>query len=149
MRYTEQDSCFFFRENIHNCHYALQDVGKDDLIGVGRLGLAKARLTGTDRQQVPILSRSGKQHGYCSVILTFKNHVPLKVSIIYETSKVVLSPSYSGFLTRVVAFRMRFNLLQSHVTPPTAFAATNFICGITQPICQPFYVWRLCTDGIL
>jgi hypothetical protein len=42
-------------------------MSSDDYIGVGRGQLAKVRTLGTDKQQVPIMSKKGKQHGFVQV----------------------------------------------------------------------------------
>jgi hypothetical protein len=49
----------------------LQDVSADDLIGSGRAQLARARVAGTDRQSVPMMSKNGKQHGHVQITLNF------------------------------------------------------------------------------
>lgn len=57
------------------------DIGKDDTIGNCRIQLAHVRQAGRDQQQVPVLSRSGKQHGFLQVTLTFTKNSALYVSV--------------------------------------------------------------------
>lgn len=57
------------------------DIGKDDTIGNCRIQLARVRQAGRDQQQVPVLSRSGKQHGFLQVTLTFTKNSALQVSV--------------------------------------------------------------------
>ncbi|KXZ54157.1 hypothetical protein GPECTOR_5g255 [Gonium pectorale] len=49
-----------------------EDVGRDDHIGSATFSLAKAREAGTDRINVPVLSKkSRKQHGFIAVALSW------------------------------------------------------------------------------
>jgi hypothetical protein len=48
-----------------------EDVGSSDLIGNARIDLAKTRTYGSDTVQAPVISKSGKQHGFVQVSLTF------------------------------------------------------------------------------
>ncbi|GLC60148.1 hypothetical protein PLESTB_001579100 [Pleodorina starrii] len=53
------------------------DVGKDDIIGTATVVLAKAREQGSDYQQCPVRTKSGKQHGFVAVRLQFvRNGAP-------------------------------------------------------------------------
>ena len=51
-----------------------EDVGKDDLIGHCQISLAKARSYGSDKVQAPVMSKSGKQHGFVQVSLGFSKN---------------------------------------------------------------------------
>eukprot|EP00195_Chlamydomonas_chlamydogama_P000518 CAMPEP_0202919766 /NCGR_PEP_ID=MMETSP1392-20130828/76505_1 /ASSEMBLY_ACC=CAM_ASM_000868 /TAXON_ID=225041 /ORGANISM="Chlamydomonas chlamydogama, Strain SAG 11-48b" /LENGTH=347 /DNA_ID=CAMNT_0049613225 /DNA_START=146 /DNA_END=1190 /DNA_ORIENTATION=+ len=53
-------------------------IGKDEVIGTGHFNLAKARERGTDRIQVSMMSKSGKQYGFISVNLTFTRNAALR-----------------------------------------------------------------------
>lgn len=55
-----------------------EDTGKDDTIGTAHVPLAKAREHGRDSQQVPVLSKSGKQHGFIQLTLTFAKNSSIK-----------------------------------------------------------------------
>ncbi|KAG2449211.1 hypothetical protein HYH02_005958 [Chlamydomonas schloesseri] len=54
------------------------DVSADDYIGTARVSLAKAREHGRDTQQCAVHSKSGKQHGFVQVNLTFTRNSALK-----------------------------------------------------------------------
>lgn len=49
-----------------------QDVMlRDEVIGTGRISLARVRTTGSDRQQVQLVTKRGRQRGFVQVNLTF------------------------------------------------------------------------------
>jgi len=51
-----------------------EDVGKDDTIGHCQVSLAKVRSYGRDTQQASVMSKSGKQHGFVQVSMTFSKN---------------------------------------------------------------------------
>ncbi|PNW76447.1 hypothetical protein CHLRE_11g467594v5 [Chlamydomonas reinhardtii] len=56
-----------------------EDVGKDDLIGTCTFSLAKARESGSDRIQAPVVSKkSRKQRGFLSIALSWEPNKALK-----------------------------------------------------------------------
>eukprot|EP00195_Chlamydomonas_chlamydogama_P003503 CAMPEP_0202920082 /NCGR_PEP_ID=MMETSP1392-20130828/76672_1 /ASSEMBLY_ACC=CAM_ASM_000868 /TAXON_ID=225041 /ORGANISM="Chlamydomonas chlamydogama, Strain SAG 11-48b" /LENGTH=203 /DNA_ID=CAMNT_0049613563 /DNA_START=565 /DNA_END=1176 /DNA_ORIENTATION=+ len=54
------------------------DTSRDDTIGSGTFTLARARERGTDRIQVPMMSKSGKQHGFISINLVFTRNSAIR-----------------------------------------------------------------------
>lgn len=44
-----------------------EDVSGDDTIGTCRVDLARTRTYGSDKVQAPVMSKSGKQHGFVQV----------------------------------------------------------------------------------
>eukprot|EP00798_Chlamydomonas_sp_ICE-L_P015301 gene15301-21386_t len=55
-----------------------EDVTMTTLIGQGRVSLAKVRLTGQDRQQMPVMTKGSKQKGFVSVTLAFSKNSTLQ-----------------------------------------------------------------------
>uniref|UniRef100_A0A7S2QT99 C2 domain-containing protein n=1 Tax=Chlamydomonas chlamydogama TaxID=225041 RepID=A0A7S2QT99_9CHLO len=53
-------------------------LSRDDLIGQGTFTLAKVRERGTDRLQVPMLTKKNKQHGFISINLTYTPNTTLR-----------------------------------------------------------------------
>ena len=59
-----------------------EDVGKDDLIGTCTFSLAKARESGSDRIQAPVVSKkSRKQRGFLSIALSWEPNKALKPTV--------------------------------------------------------------------
>jgi hypothetical protein len=66
-------------ENDVSCQVMDEDtMAADDCCGVGRVDLARVRVTGSDRQQVHIIrGRNSKQHGIVQVSLTFQRNAAM------------------------------------------------------------------------
>ncbi len=58
-----------------------EDVGRDDVIGLVSFTLAKARESGSDRIQAPVVSKkSKKQHGFVSIALKWTPNNAMKAA---------------------------------------------------------------------
>ncbi len=68
-------------------------VKRDELIGNGRVSLARARHQGHDRQQVLLYSKRGKQSGTVYVTLTFTRNS----AVAYGAPYGAPPPSYAGY----------------------------------------------------
>lgn len=69
--WNEQFRFNIINENSVSIQLMDEDVTLPDLIGNARIDLAKARTYGSDAIQAPVISKSGKQHGFIQVALSF------------------------------------------------------------------------------
>ncbi|GAX80957.1 hypothetical protein CEUSTIGMA_g8392.t1 [Chlamydomonas eustigma] len=61
-----------------------EDVAGSDTIGHATVSLAKARTSGSDCLQAPVMSKSGKQHGFIQVTMAFTKNSSLQQQQIHQ-----------------------------------------------------------------
>ena len=69
--WNEQFHFNIINDNSVSIQIMDEDVASSDLIGHARIDLAKTRTYGSDTVQAPVISSSGKQHGFVQVSLSF------------------------------------------------------------------------------
>ena len=103
-------------------------LGSDDYIGTGRGQLAKVRTYGSDKQQVPMLSKKGKQHGFVQVTLTFTRN-----------SSIGYAPAPGGYPPQPYGYAPPAAYGPPGAYPPPYGAAPPGVPGYGQPYPPPAY----------